>query len=110
MIYVKEKKRITVAKAPFRLLGATVRGTGYAISDIGSVLAWVGDKVSLGSSGKYVAEEDYYSQKETVRPATAGKATFKIFNEKGEKAWKDDDQSSTTAASIFDEKTEKHFC
>lgn len=36
---------------------------------------------------------------------------FKIFNEKGEKTWKDseDDTASTVAASLVDEKIEKEF-
>lgn len=37
---------------------------------------------------------------------------FKIFNEKGEKHWSgpEDDQASTVAASLVDEKVEKEFC
>jgi hypothetical protein len=40
------------------------------------------------------------------------RADFKIFNEKGEKTWKDleDDTASTVAASLVDEKLEKEFC
>ena len=40
------------------------------------------------------------------------KDDFKIFNEKGEKMWKDleDDTSSSVAGSLVDEKIEKEFC
>jgi hypothetical protein len=118
MVHVKEKKRIQLIKAPFRGVAAVVGGTGLAIKGVGKGLCWVGEKVRMGQSGQWVAEADLDKDGKIKGKAKkdngvtgAEKKEVKIFNEKGEKMWRDDDDSaSTTAGSIYDEKAVKEFC
>jgi hypothetical protein len=118
MVHVKEKKRIQVIKAPFRGVAAVVGGAGLAVKGIGKGLCWVGEKAHMGQSGQGVAEADLDKDgkvkskgKKDTGVAGRKKREVKIFNEKGEKMWKDDDDTaSTTAGSIYDEKAVKEFC
>ena len=114
MVHLKEKKRIQVIKAPFRGVAAVVGGAGIAIKGVGKGLCWVSEKVHMGQSGQWVVEADLDKDgkiKSTAKAGNAEKKEVKIFNENGEKVWKDDDDSaSTTAGSIYDEKAIKDFC
>jgi hypothetical protein len=118
MVHIKEKKRIQVVKAPFRGVAAVIGGTGLAIKGVGKGLCWVSEKVQMGKSGEWVAEADLDKDgkikgngKKDCGVTGTEKKEIKIFNEKGEKTWKDDDDTaSTTAGSIYDEKTVKVFC
>ena len=117
MVRIKEKKRVQVIKAPFRGVAAVVGGAGLAIKGVGKGLCWVSEKVHMGQSGQWVAEADFDKDgKIKVKgkddeSVDGKKKRVKIFNEKGEKMWKDDDDNaSTTAGSIYDEKTAKEFC
>ena len=112
MVHVREKKRVQVIKAPFRGIAAVVGGAGTAIKGVGKGLCWVGDKVHMGQSGQWVAAADLDNKGKIKGKANkADGREVKIFNEKGEKMWKDDDDSaSTTAGSIYDEKAVKEFC
>jgi hypothetical protein len=118
MVHIKERKRIQVVKAPFRGVAAVVGGAGLAIKGVGKGLCWVSEKVHMGPSGQWVAEADLdkdgkVRQKAKKDTDVAGpeKKEVKIFNEKGEKVWKDDDDTaSTSAGSIYDEKAVKEFC
>jgi hypothetical protein len=71
----------------------------------------------MGQSGQWVAEVDLdkdgkIKQRIKKDAGVAGpEKEAKMFNEKGEKMWKDDDDAaSTSAGSICDEKTVKEFC
>lgn len=118
MVHVPEKKRVQIIKAPFRGIAVVVGGTGLAVKGVGKGLCWVGEKVHMGQSGQWVAEADLDKDrkaknhtKKDAGAAAGEKKEVKIFNEKGEKVWKDDDDTaSTTAGSIYDEKAVKEFC
>lgn len=108
MVKIKEKKRTTLLKAPFRGVGFLVGGTGAAIKGVGQGLCHLGNKVRMGKSSKWIAEADVKDGKvgkKNTAPA-AEKKEIKIFNEKGEKMWRWDDDASTTAGSVY----EKEFC
>jgi hypothetical protein len=117
MVLIKEKKRVIIAKAPFRGVAMVVGGTGLIIKGAGHGLCWLGRKVSMGpSGGQWVAEADVGKDgkvktvAKVASPASTRKE-IKIFNDNGEKVWKDeDDTASTTAGSLYDEKTQKEFC
>ena len=110
MVKVKERKRVMVAKAPFRGIGLLVGGTGAAIRGVGHGLCLLGNKVKMGKSSEWVAEADVKDGKvikNTAENLPTAKTEVKIFNEKGEKLWKwEDDDTSTTAGSVY----EKEFC
>jgi hypothetical protein len=110
MVKVKERKRVMVAKAPFRGIGLLVGGTGAAIRGVGHGLCLLGNKVKMGKSSEWVAEADVKDRKVIKNIAEnlpTAKTEVKIFNEKGEKLWKwEDDDTSTTAGSVY----EKEFC
>jgi hypothetical protein len=107
MVKIKEKKGITLIKAPFRGVGFIVGGTGAAIKGIGQGLCHIGNKVKMGKSSEWVAEADVKDGKVNNYSAPeAKKEEIKIFSEKGEKLWKWDDDASTTADSVY----EKEFC
>ena len=111
MVQIKEKKRVKVLKAPFRGAAAVVGGVGLTVRGVGKGLCWISDKVRMGpSGGEWVAEADLPKDARVENVDTSEKKEIKIFNEKGGKAWKDDDGASTTADSIFDEKIAKDFC
>lgn len=118
LVHVTEKKRIQVVKAPFRGVAVVVGGAGLAVKGVGKGLCWVGEKVHMGQRGEWVAEADLDKDgkikgtgKKDSAVAAGEKREVKIFNEKGEKMWKDDDDTaSTTAGSIYDEKAIKEFC
>jgi hypothetical protein len=118
MVHFKEKKRIQIVKAPFRGVAAVVGGAGVAVKGVGQGLCWIGEKVSMGKSGQWVAEADLDKDGKIKGTGKKGgvanrevKKEMKIFNEKGEKMWKDDDDTaSTTGGSIYDEKAVKEFC
>lgn len=110
MVKVKERKRVMIAKAPFRGIGLLVGGTGAAIRGVGHSLCRMGNKVKMGNSSEWVAEADVKDGKvikKTTESLPTAKTEVKIFNEKGEKLWKwEDDDTSTTAGSVY----EKEFC
>jgi hypothetical protein len=118
MVHIKEKKRVQIIKAPFRGVAAVVGGAGAAVKGVGQGLCWIGEKASMGKSGQWVAEADLdkdgkiKGKGKKDRVATGEeKKEVKIFNEKGEKMWKDDDDTaSTTTGSIYDEKVVREFC
>ena len=125
MVHIKEKKRVQVIKAPFRGVAAVVGGAGMAIKGVGKGLCWVGEKAHMGRSGQWVAEADLDKDGKIKRQAAKKndqsvgsggekKGVTSIFNEKGQLMWKDapinDDNTSTAAGSIYDEKVVKEFC
>ena len=108
MVHMEEKRCIRVVKAPFRGVAAVVGGAGLAVKGVGKGLCWVSEKVHMGQSGQWVAEVDLdkdgkIKQRIKKDASVAGpEKETKIFNEKGEKMWKDDDDAaSTSAASMF---------
>lgn len=113
MVHIKEKKRVKLAKAPFRGAAAVVGGVGLGVKGVGKGLCWISDKVRMGpSGGQWIAEADLPKADAAATVGGGGeKRDIKIFNENGEKVWKeDDDAQSTAAGSIFDEKIVKDFC
>lgn len=109
MVKIRERKRVMIAKAPFRGVGMIIGGTGAAIRGIGQGLCHLGNKAKMGKSSEWIAEADVKDgETNTKHPVSApAKTEVKIFNEKGEKLWKwEDDDASTTAGSIY----EKEFC
>lgn len=110
MVKIKERKCVMVGKAPFRGVGLLIGGTGSAIRGVGNGLCLLSNKIKMGKSSEWVAEADVKDGK-VVKNGTdtgpAAKTEVKIFNEKGEKMWKwEDDDASTTAGSVY----EKEFC
>lgn len=114
-VHVKEKKRVKLFKAPVRGVAGLIQGIGLVTSGVGEGLMWVGGKLKMGSAdGKWVAEADIgkdarvKAKKVEDGMSTAVKKEFKIFNEKGERMWKEeDDDASTTAGSVTDEKVKE---
>jgi len=117
-VEIKERKRVTVAKAPFRVVGFAIGGTGLVIKSVGRGLSKVGNKVKMGSRSKWVPEADvivkngrHVKKGDGVDANERGKTEIKIFDAKGHRLWKEDDgDASTTAGSIFDEKVPKELC
>jgi len=118
-VQVKEKKTVTVAKAPFRAVGLVIGGTGLAIKSIGHGLYSIGTKVKMGSRSEWIPEADVVVKNGKKVKASSvvvdkgNKTEIKIFDEKGRKLWKDDDSDSgTLSCSTYatDEKLEKEFC
>lgn len=115
MVHVKEAKRVRILKAPFRSVAALAWMVGHAISEAGNGLIWVSDKLSMGPiDGKWVAEADIEEAKKMKgknvehKKLTGEKKEAKIFNEKGERMWKaDDDDASTTTGSVMDVKVKE---
>ena len=108
-VKVKEKKRVTIAKAPFRGVGLLVGGTGAAVRSVGQGLSILGHKLKMGKSSEWIPEADVQDGKVSKKYATSDvkKEEIKVFNERGEKLWKwEDDDASTTAGSVY----EKEFC
>ncbi len=111
MVQIKEKKRVKVIKAPFRGAAAVVGGVGVTVRGVGKGLCWISEKVRMGpSGGEWVAEADL-GKDAKLKEVVGEKKEVKIFNEKGGKVWKDEDDAASTAeGSIFDEKVAKDFC
>lgn len=124
MVKIKERKRVRVAKAPFRAVGYAVQGVGVAVSGVARGLEKIGEMGKMGKSAEWVPEADVLDgkkvgweakQKELDKRVKMGRAEkkieYKVFNEKGEKAWKDDDSvASTTKGSDTEVVLEKEFC
>jgi hypothetical protein len=141
MVALHEPVAKKILLSPLRVTGATIRGVGHITMGLGRRVHWVGDKVSIRRSEeqKYMPEADYLEAEEAKKKRKeekdqrkrnrCGRSTkvennkvnaekenkadgFRIFNEGGEKTWKDseDDTVSTVAASLVDEKVEKEFC
>jgi len=122
MIEIKEKKRTTFVKAPFRLTAAVFNGTGHMLKGVGRGIQKVGRVVKMGPSSEWVPEFDVgvngkkidWDVVEKNRDAKITSATPKkvvdVFNEKGQRAWSDKDSlASTEAGAEYDEKTNKEF-
>jgi len=126
MVQVKERKRVRVAKAPFRTVGSAVSAVGLAIRSVGHAVATVGGLAKLGKSSEWVPEADVVDGKKVDWPAVFEKerreklvkvenaqkqVLTKALTEKGGKAWKDDDSvaSTTQVDEAVAEKT-KEFC
>ena len=117
-VEVKEKKRIRVLKAPLRVTGAIMSGTGLAIQAIGNGLIKVGNKITTGPSSEWVPEADVdLNGKKIDRSKTlseqklnGGTKHIDVFNEKGERNWSDGASvASTDVGSEYDEKSGKDF-
>jgi hypothetical protein len=117
-VLVKERKRVTLVKAPFRAIGFVVGGTGAVTQAVGHGLVRVGTAIKMGKRSEWVPEADT-----TVRNGRVVKVDrdsfedgeikkgIKIFDKNGQRAWKDGDSlASTDAGSIMDEKVGKEFC
>ncbi len=138
MVEIKERKRVRVAKAPFRIIAGTVSGVGFVIRSVGHGVVKLGDlggNKLLGKSAEWVPEGDVVDGKkvdwpaifENEKRATSIKvekaltqrvvASAQVFNEKGQKLWKDDDSVASTTHDgdddhdhdIVEEKV-KEFC
>lgn len=120
-VQIKEKKRVRLAKAPFRLTGAVFSGTGFVILAAGKGLEKIGRAMSMGKSSEWVSEADIgpdgkkidWSKRDDVEsklsPGPKAK-TINVFNENGEKAWSDDASvASTNVDSDLDEKAGEEF-
>ncbi len=136
MVEIKERKRVRVAKAPFRAVGLMVGGVGLAIRSVGHGVAKLGDLAVMGPSSEWVPEADvgangkkidwfkrfdqeHKDRLSKIERAQAGaqsksvvQSATKVFNEKGEKLWKDDDSIASTRAGSDEEEVlrEKEFC
>jgi hypothetical protein len=129
MVAIHESVTKKVLLSPFRVTGATIKGVGHMYHGVGEGMCWIGDKVSMrkAENERWVAEADWVKAKQVeaeikkkvsachkgiTGPEVGEKrGDFQIFNEKGEKAWKDsDDGASTVAESVMDEKIQKEFC
>jgi len=120
-VEVKEKKRVRVVKAPFRLTGAVISGTGSVIKVVGRGVYKAGKAMQMGSSSQWVPEADIGPDGKKIgsRKVKDGavkvekpgeKKTIDVFNEKGERNWSDGaSMASTDVGSDFDEKTGKDF-
>lgn len=109
---VKERKTVRVIKAPFRTVGFVVQCAGLTVGAVGHGVAKVGELTRLGKSSEWVLDGDMVNGKKVSWPAVFEKqghaedaridkaknaALVKVFNEKGEKTWKDDDSAASTA-------------
>ncbi|KAK5453594.1 hypothetical protein LTS15_006780 [Exophiala xenobiotica] len=122
MVEIKERKVVRAAKAPIRTVGFALAGVGSAIRGVGHSVKKMGEMGRLGKSAEWVPEADVldgkkvgWEQKEKVRAERVKmeraekQVQHKVFNEKGEKLWKDDDSVASTAKG--DEVVmEKEFC
>ena len=128
MVEVKERKRVRVAKAPFRTIGFMVSGVGFVVRAAAHGVVKIGDAVKMGKSSEWVPEGDVVNGKKVdwsrvfenerrdklvkiernQKNASSG-MKVKVFNENGEKVWKDDDSvaSTTFGAEVS---REKQFC
>ncbi|KIV83998.1 hypothetical protein PV11_05978 [Exophiala sideris] len=122
MVEIKERKRVRVAKAPIRTVAAAVSGVGHAVRAVGHGIAKLGDLGKLGKSSEWVPEADVVNGKKvdwadilrkesaekSLRAGKVHKQVYpKVFNEKGEKVWADDDSVASTTAGgdeVFEEK------
>jgi len=106
-------------------VGFVVGGVGLAIRTVGHGVAKLGEVASLGKSSEWVPEMDVVGGKkvdwskefEKERRARLSKiegaqkmVQAKVFNEKGEKMWKDDDSDASTKAGSEGLVREKEFC
>lgn len=115
MVEVKERKRVRIAKAPFRGIGLAISGVGLTVRAVGHGVAKLGSAIKMGPSSQWVPEADivdgkvtdwakvWNDEKEQIKlkvESQIGKkhAPVKVFNEKGEKLWKDDDSIASTQA------------
>jgi hypothetical protein len=122
MVEIKERKRVKIAKAPFRGIGLTISGVGITLRAVGHGVAKLGSAVKMGPSAQWVPEGDvvdgkvvdwakvFDEEKKQIKlkvereiAASAARAknkhsTAKVFNEKGEKLWRDDDSIASTEA------------
>ncbi|KIX05426.1 uncharacterized protein Z518_06298 [Rhinocladiella mackenziei CBS 650.93] len=126
MVKVKESKRVRVAKAPFRTVAFVVSSVGVGIRSVGHGVAKLGDIGRLGKSSEWVPEADVVNgkkvdwsavfekenQEKMIKIEKARKSVkTKVFNENGEKVWKDDDSiASTTQGDETVEEKVKKFC
>lgn len=84
-VLVKEKLAVRIAKSPFRVTGKFVRTTGTVIKQVGHGLAFVADKISMGSAERWVLEEDLkeeQAKKEKKEVEEASKKTKKNKDKK----------------------------
>jgi len=113
MVEIKERKRMRVVKAPVRTVAAAVAGVGHVVRAVGHGITKLGDLGKLGKSSEWVPETDVKNGKKVdwadiLRKETTDKlrkaekaqtqAEAKVFNEKGEKVWADDDSMASTTA------------
>lgn len=123
MVEVKERKRVKIAKAPFRGIGLAITGVGATVRAVGHGVAKLGSAVKMGPSSRWVPQGDvtedgkvidwakvWDDEKKQIKlkveaqmgqGAAAGQkmpAVVKVFNEKGEKLWRDDDSVASTEA------------
>jgi len=121
MIEIKEKKRTTFVKAPFRLTAAVFNGTGHMFKGVGRGIQKVGRVVKMGPSSEWVPEFDVgvngkkidwdaVEKKHDTKITSATPKVVGVFNEKGQRAWSDRDSlASTEAGAEYDEKINKEF-
>ncbi len=120
-VEVKEKKRVRLAKAPFRATGAVIQGTGSVIRAVGRGVGKFGTVMRMGPSSQWVAKADFGADGKKIDWSKVADSSVKaeepgekkpidVFNKKGERQWSDSASvASTNIGSDFDEKTGKYF-
>ncbi|KAI1626336.1 hypothetical protein EDD37DRAFT_339959 [Exophiala viscosa] len=113
MVEIKERKRVRVAKAPIRTVAAAISGVGHVVRAVGHGVVKLGELGKLGKSSEWIPEPDVVDGKKVdwadilkqqsadkvLRAEKAKKQVqAKVFNEKGEKVWADDDSVASTTA------------
>lgn len=121
---VTEPVSTRLVKSPLRLVGGTFSATGAVIEGIGHGLTRVGDKLKVGKSKQWVAEADVRFDgrgkawhKDDVKVRGGGrlgslvdneesekreiwkecvKREVKVFDEKGQRLWGDEDSLAST--------------
>lgn len=107
MVLIKEKNRITVAKAPFRATATAINATGFVLKSLGSGICKLGKLAKLGERSEWIAEADVDARGNKISYPYEADVTFipsikktqiKVFNEKGEKMWSDNDSIASTVS------------
>ncbi len=126
-VLVSESLSIRILKSPFRLTGSVISGSGTVIKAVGYGVGKLGKKIALGKGREWVPEADVVwngkgkavrkgsgaggAAAKTVGEAGKGeeKRNVKVFDDEGKKVWGEkwdlcDDDVSTEAGSLLDEK------
>lgn len=123
MVEIKEKKRVQVLKAPFRLAGSVIECSGLAVKAVGKGICRAGGVLKIGPRSEWVNAYDVgrdgqkidWAKFSTVNAAEGSafnnkKKTIDVFNEKGELSWSDEASvASTDVDDMLDEKSGKEL-
>ncbi|KEF50850.1 uncharacterized protein A1O9_13098, partial [Exophiala aquamarina CBS 119918] len=104
MVEVKERKRFAIAKPPFRGIGLAIASVGATMRAVGHGVAKFGSVIKMGTSSHWVPDGDVTEDGKVTDWAQVRDdgqkipAVVKVYKEKGEKLWKDDDSVTSTEA------------